>query len=292
MLWNANVSAKLRDGPAMTQSTLREELRFEGVGLHSGAATTMRIRPTEIDSGLTFVLSSAAARTSVRVPATAEYVIDTSRATVIGRDGASVSTIEHVLSALFGMGISNADIEVSGPEVPVLDGSATMYAKAIAQSGTLAQDAPRTEFHLDAPFELRSGDRAVILLPASEFRVRFIAEFPAPVGAQYFNGSIDPLTYAREIAGARTFGYLHEVQALRDRGLALGGSLENALVFDADGPMQPLRWPNEVVRHKVLDLVGDFALLGAWPCCEVVAIKSGHELHARVTQALRERSRG
>ncbi len=291
MLWSASASAKRHDDAPVMQTTLRDDLTFEGVGLHSGAPASMHIRPTEAGSGLTFVLAGGAGR-PVRVPATAEYVIDTSRATVIGRDGASVSTIEHVLSALFGMGVSNADIEVRGPEIPVLDGSSVIYAQAIESVGTVDQGVVRKEFVLDAPFEMRRGDRAVIILPAPEFRVRFVAEFAAPVGVQYFDGVIDPATYASEIASARTFGYLHEVEALRARGLALGGSLENALVFDAEGPMQPLRWPNEVVRHKVLDLIGDFSLLGAWPRFEIVAIKSGHELHAQVTQALRERHRG
>ena len=289
MLWNANASAEHHDDAPVMQTTLRDALIFEGVGLHTGVHATMRIRPADRRSGLTFVLSTGQAGGSIRIPATAQYVIDTSRATVIGRDGASVSTIEHILSALFGMGISNADIEVAGPEIPALDGSSKIYAEAIAGVGAVDQGMARKEIVLDEPFELRLGDRAVIALPAEEFRVRFVAEFPGPVGTQYFDGVIDPRTYIDEIAPARTFGYLHEVEGLRARGLALGGSLENALVFDADGPMQPLRWPNEVVRHKVLDLIGDFALLGAWPRCEIVAIKSGHELHALATRALRGR---
>ena len=129
----------------------------------------------------------------------------------------------------------------------------------------------------------------VALFPSQEFRIRFVADFPEPVGTQYYNGAVEAQTYRDEIAAARTFGYLHEVEALRARGLALGGSLDNAIVFAPDGPMQPLRWPNEVVRHKVLDLIGDFALLGAWPLCEVVAIKSGHALHAEATRELRAR---
>src|SRR5581483_3707078 len=122
---------------------------------------------------------------------------------------------------------------------------------------------------------------------APEFAVRFVADFPPPVGTQYFRTTVAPESYRQDIAGARTFGYLHEIEALRARGLALGGSLENALVFGPDGPLQPLRWPDEAVRHKVLDLIGDLALLGAWPQCEIVAIKSGHELHAALARELR-----
>jgi UDP-3-O-[3-hydroxymyristoyl] N-acetylglucosamine deacetylase len=267
----------------MMQATLRAPVSFDGVGLHTGARASVEVRPAAPNSGLTFSLGS------IRVPATAEYVIDTSRATVLGRDGASVSTTEHLLSALFAMGVSNADIVVTGPEIPVRDGSAAEFVAAIEAAGVEMQGAARATVSLEHPMTVQNGDRMVAIVPSSEFRVRFVADFPAPVGTQYFYGVVDAATYATEIAAARTFGYLHEVEALRARGLALGGSLDNAIVFAPDGPMQPLRWPNEVVRHKVLDLIGDFALLGAWPLCEIVAIKSGHALHAQAARELRAR---
>jgi UDP-3-O-[3-hydroxymyristoyl] N-acetylglucosamine deacetylase len=267
----------------MMQATLSAPFRFEGVGLHTGASASVEVHPAPLDSGITFVLGA------VRFPATAEYVVDTSRATVLGRGGATVSTTEHLLSALFAMGVSNAEIVVDGPEIPVRDGSAAAFVAAIESAGVLSQNAPRATISLERPLSIQDGDRMVVVLPSDEFRVRFVADFPAPVGTQYYYGPVEPAAYALEIAAARTFGYLHEVEALRARGLALGGSLENAIVFAPDGPMQPLRWPNEVVRHKVLDLIGDFALLGAWPLCEVVAIKSGHALHAQATRELRAR---
>jgi UDP-3-O-[3-hydroxymyristoyl] N-acetylglucosamine deacetylase len=267
----------------MMQATLRAAVRFDGVGLHTGAQASVEVRPAAPNSGLTFALGS------IRVPATAEYVIDTSRATVLGRDGASVSTTEHLLSALFAMGVSNAEIVVTGPEIPVRDGSAAEFAAAIDAAGLETQGVARPILSLEHPMTVQNGDRMVAIVPSTEFRVRFVADFPAPVGTQYYYGVVDAPTYAAEIAAARTFGYLHEVEALRARGLALGGSLDNAIVFAPDGPMQPLRWPNEVVRHKVLDLIGDFALLGAWPLCEIVAIKSGHALHAQATRELRAR---
>ncbi len=267
----------------MTQATLREPLRFEGVGLHTGVPARVEVRPAAPNSGLTFVLGG------VRVPAVAENVVDTSRATVLGRDGATVSTTEHLLSALFAMGATNAEIVVDGPEIPVRDGSSKEFADAFAAVGMQPQAAARTTMSVEQPFVVQNGDRLIAVLPSTEFRVRFVADFAPPIGTQYFYGAVAPETYRSEIAAARTFGYLEEVEALRARGLALGGSLDNALVFAPDGPMQPLRWPNEVVRHKVLDLIGDFALLGAWPLCEIVAVKSGHELHALATRALRAR---
>lgn len=269
----------------LTQTTLRAPFAIEGVGLHTGAKVRVEVRPAPLDAGLSFVVDDR-----VRFPATVEYVVDTSRATVVGSGSATVSTVEHLLSALWGMGVSNAEIAVTGPEIPVADGSAGEFARAIATAGIVDQGAARATFSLEEPFELRDGDRTFVALPSDALRVRFVADFPAPVGTQYFSGTIDPQTYLAEIANARTFGYMHEVEALRARGLAIGGSLENAIVFDDDGPMQPLRWPNEVVRHKVLDLLGDLALLGAWPQFDIVAIKSGHAMHAAVTRALREKN--
>lgn len=269
------------------QKTLRKAVHLEGVGLHTGSHAVVDVLPAQADSGIAFTLLSGGK--SVTVPATAEHVVDTSRATVVGRDGASVSTTEHLLSALLAAGVSNAEIRVEGREIPIADGSAREFFDAIESAGIVSQTSPRPVFAPTEPFVVQSADRMVAVLPAPAFRVRFVADFPAPIGTQYFYGEIDAALYRDEIAGARTFGYLHEVEALRARGLALGGSLDNALVFAPDGPMQPLRWPNEVVRHKVLDLIGDFALLGAWPQAEIVAIKSGHELHALVARELRAR---
>jgi UDP-3-O-[3-hydroxymyristoyl] N-acetylglucosamine deacetylase len=264
----------------MMQATLRDTLRFEGIGLHTGSPAAVEVRPACVDRGISFVLG----RTSI--PAEAEYVIDTSRATVLGRDGSSVSTTEHLLSALFGMGVSNAEIHVDGPEIPAGDGSAAAFVAAIDACGLQVQDETRRVMQLQSPSWVRSGDRMIAAFPATSFRVRFVADFPSPIGTQYFDGRIDSEAYRQELAGARTFAYLHEIEALWARGLGRGGSLENALVFTPDGPMQPLRWPDEAVRHKVLDLIGDLSLLGAWPQFEVVAIKSGHELHASITRAL------
>jgi UDP-3-O-[3-hydroxymyristoyl] N-acetylglucosamine deacetylase len=264
------------------QHTLSERLQFDGVGLHTGADATVRIVPQPARAGLRFSISGGPS-----FAASTDHVVETRRATVLGDGTSTVSTVEHVLSALFAMGVDNALIEVDGPEIPVLDGSAAPYADAILAAGLVEQDAPRAYFSVDRSFVFEDGDAAVVVTPSEGFRIRFAVDFAAPVGAQYLDAAIDAATYRSEIAQARTFGYLHEVEALRDAGLARGGSLDNALVFAPDGPLTPLRWPNEVVRHKALDLIGDFALLGAWPAFEVIAIKSGHRLHAKAVAALR-----
>lgn len=267
------------------QATVREPVEFDGVGLHTGARCRAVVVPATTDAGLTFVSGS------MRIPALVDNVIDTERATVIGANGVSISTTEHLLSALFAMGVSNAEIQVDGPEIPICDGSAAVFCEAIAAAGITAQNAQRTTLELNEPLYVRDGDKLVAAFPAPSLRVRFLADFPSPIGTQYFYDEIDEASYVRDIAAARTFAYLHEVQALLERGLARGGSLDNALVFAPEGPMQPLRWHNEAVRHKTLDLIGDLALLGAWPQCEILAVKSGHELHAEMTRALRDRSR-
>jgi UDP-3-O-[3-hydroxymyristoyl] N-acetylglucosamine deacetylase len=263
------------------QTTLREPVAFEGVGLHSGAPCRVEIRPAAADSGLRFVSAG------IEIPALAEYVVETARATVVGKDGVTISTVEHLLAALFGMGIANAELRVDGPEIPVTDGSAKVFAEGIASAGIATQREVRARFVPSSPTFARDGDRLVIVLPAATFRVKFMADFPSPIGTQLFDGGIDSEVFLKEIAGARTFGYVHEVESLLKRGLAKGGTLENALVFAPSGPLQPLRWDNEPVRHKVLDLLGDFALLGAWPQCEIVAFKSGHKLHCITTAQLR-----
>jgi len=268
----------------MHQQTLRDVLEFEGTGLHTGAPARIRIRPQVAGSGLRFRLVAG----NVTFPAHAEYVLETRRATVVGVGEHRVSTVEHVLAALFAMGVDNASIEVEGPEIPVMDGSSAAFAEAIAKVGLADQHARRPEFTLEQPMIFHDGEALLVVAPAERFRIRFAVDYAPPIGAQFIDATVTPDYFIREIAPARTFGYLHEVEALRKAGLARGGSLDNALVFAPDGPLTPLRWPNEVVRHKVLDLIGDLALLGAWPRCDVISVKSGHRLHARAASALRQ----
>jgi UDP-3-O-[3-hydroxymyristoyl] N-acetylglucosamine deacetylase len=267
----------------MIAATLAAPVQFSGLGLHTGAPAAIQIQPAQAGTGIYFDVEG------VRIPATSEYAFESPLATVLGINGTTISTTEHVLSALLAYGVSDAAILLKGPEVPILDGSARPYVEAIGGVGVRELDAERAVFAPDAPFEIRTGDKAVIVLPSNEFRVRVVSDFPLPIGSQYFDAAITPELYRDQIAGARTFAFLRDVEAMRTRGLARGGSLENALVYADDGPMQPLQWPNEVVRHKVLDLIGDLALLGAWPQCEVIAIKSGHALHTRLTRELRKR---
>lgn len=266
------------------QTTLRDAIAFEGAGLHTGAPARVRVLPAPAGHGLRFRLKDGAG--AVEFPARADYVVDTARATVLGKDGHRVSTVEHLLSAILGCGLDNALIEVEGPEIPVEDGSSKIFADAIEAAGLATLHEARARWIPTEPRVFRDGDKLLVVAPAASFRVRMTVDYPHPVGAQYAELEITPESYRAEIAPSRTFGFLHEVEALIKRGLAQGGTLENAAVFGPDGPLAPLRSPLEPVRHKILDLVGDFALLGAYPQCEVIAIKSGHKLHCLAVREL------
>ncbi|MBC5815601.1 MAG: UDP-3-O-acyl-N-acetylglucosamine deacetylase, partial [Candidatus Eremiobacteraeota bacterium] len=172
------------------QQTLREPIGFEGVGIHTGAPCHVEITPAQPGSGLVFELEGG-----VRVPAVAENVVETARATVIGKEGASVSTVEHLLAALFGMGIDNAAIAVNGPEIPVVDGSAKAFADRISQAGVVSQNEIRQRLIVSSPQFFRDADRTIVILPAARFRVRFVADFAPPVGTQYFDGEITPALF-------------------------------------------------------------------------------------------------
>ncbi|MBV8300158.1 MAG: UDP-3-O-[3-hydroxymyristoyl] N-acetylglucosamine deacetylase [Candidatus Eremiobacteraeota bacterium] len=263
------------------QTTLRDAIAFEGAGLHTGAPASARVLPAPAGHGLQFRLNG-----QVQFPARGDYVVDTARATVLGAGGHRVSTVEHLLSALLGCGVDNALIEVEGPEIPVEDGSAKVFADAVAAVGLATLHEARRRWIPTEPRVFRDGEKLLIVAPASAFRVRMTIDYPSPVGSQYVEAEITPETYRAEIAPNRTFGFLHELEALRGRGLAQGGTLDNAVVFGPEGPLKPLRSPYEPARHKILDLVGDFALLGAYPQCEVIAIKSGHKLHCTAVREL------
>jgi UDP-3-O-[3-hydroxymyristoyl] N-acetylglucosamine deacetylase len=264
------------------QTTLRDAIAFEGAGLHTGMPARVRVLPAPAGHGLRFRLDD-----KVEFPARADFVVDTVRCTVLGAAGHRVSTVEHLLSALLGCGVDNALIAVDGPEIPVEDGSAKNFADAIDAVGLTTLHEARIRWLPAEPRIFHDGEKLLVVAPAPSFRVRMTIDYPAPIGAQYVEAEITPEAYRREVAPNRTFGFLHEVEALVKRGLAQGGTLENAVVFGPDGPLAPLRDQCEPARHKILDLVGDFALLGAYPQCEVIAIKSGHKLHCMAVRELR-----
>ncbi len=265
------------------QHTLARDFTLRGVGLHTGGASAVTVGPAPANAGFSFVLADGE-----RIAATPDAVRSTVRCTTLGSERGVVNTVEHVLAALTGMGVDNATIAVQGDEVPILDGSALPFARAIVEAGVVEQPAARRVLELREPVWFEDDDKLLAILPADEFSISFFVSFPEPVGHQFLaTPPITPDYFLREIAPNRTFGFKHEIEALAAAGLARGGSLDNAVVIDTDGYMSELRFPDEVVRHKALDLIGDFALIGMYLRARVIAIKSGHALHVAAARALR-----
>jgi UDP-3-O-acyl N-acetylglucosamine deacetylase len=265
------------------QRTLAREFTLHGVGLHTGCEAGVKVAPAPVDAGFSFALEDGS-----RIAATPEAVRSTVRCTTLASPSCVVNTVEHVLAALVGMDVDNALISMSGIEVPIVDGSALPFARAIAEAGVVEQAAPRRVLEVREPVWQRDGDKLLVIVPAPAFAIDFFVSFPEPVGGQFLTTpAITPDYFLREIAPARTFAFRAEVDALVAQGLARGGSLDNAVVVDSDGYMGDLRFPDEIVRHKALDLIGDFALIGMYPRCRVIALRTGHAMHVAAARALR-----
>ncbi len=271
------------------QHTILSTVTLSGIGLHSGAETTLRIRPADAYQGITFVRIDVADRVNV-IPARWDMVVDTRLCTVIGNaDGVTVGTIEHIMAALRACGIDNAMIELDGPEVPIMDGSSAPFVAAILETGLKTQTAPRRAIKIMKDVTLTEGDKSVTLKPAVGSRFRAEIEFSHPsIGRQAYEVEMLSDQFINDIADARTFGFVHEVNALRAQGLALGGSLENAIVLDQTGVMNEdgLRYEDEFARHKVLDAVGDIYLAGAPIIGLYDAFKPGHALNNQILRQL------
>jgi UDP-3-O-[3-hydroxymyristoyl] N-acetylglucosamine deacetylase len=258
------------------------------VGLHSGAPVHLTLRPAPVDSGVVFARTDRAPGAEIRAHPS---VVKSSRlATTLGRGDVSVGTVEHLFAALFGLSIDNVRVEVDGPELPIMDGSAAPFVYLLRSAGILAQPAPRPVLRLRRPLEVRDGDRSIRIEPARTFRIAYAIDFEHPaIGRQEYRvDSLDSEHFEREISAARTFGFLNEVRSLWDEGLAYGGSLDNTVVLDDTGVVNRdgLRWPDEFVRHKVLDLLGDLAILGVAIQGRIQVERGGHALHQKLVAAI------
>jgi len=272
--------------------TIKSEIELSGIGLHSGEQTRVRVLPAAVGEGRYFVRVDLPG--TPIIPAKIEAVSQTALSTELtGTTDAQIRTVEHLLAALAGMGADNARIEVDGPEVPLLDGSALVWVEAIARVGLVAQELVHSPENgqnspLLNPVWVRHGDAFAAALPAAETRFSYGIDFDEPaIGNQWYSWSPEAESFASAIAPARTFGLARQVDQLRQAGLIKGGSLENALVCDRSGWLNPpLRFANEPVRHKILDLVGDLSLLGTWPTAHYLAYKASHNLHIQLGLAL------
>ena len=271
--------------PRSTQpQTLSREITISGHGLHSNRPCTVRLVPVNAPAGLSFLHTP----TGIEIPAKAELAGDLVLSTTLVKDGIRLQTIEHLLSALSGLEVEHLRIEVDAEELPILDGSAAPWVDAILQAGIRTLEGRRRFMKITHPMEVRNGNRWIRVLPFDGLRLRYVIDFPIPaLGRQSRELSLTPDKYRRELGSARTFCLAQEIDQMRARGLALGGSLDNAVVFGADGPLnESLRFEDEAVRHKMLDLVGDLALLGAPLLGLVEAHAAGHALHVALAQAI------
>lgn len=273
------------------QTTIAQPFTCSGVGLHSGEEVTVSVQPASAGEGRYFVRTDLPAMP--KIPATVTAVTQTEMSTALGQGDATVRTVEHLLSALIGQGIDNVRIEISGCEVPLLDGSAQAWVEALETAGQKSCHLPRhSGITLESPVWVQEKDKIAAAFPAAETRLSYGIDFSvSAIGQQWYSWYPERESYGSAIAPARTFVLAEQVSALREAGLIKGGSLENALVCNEQGWLNPpLRFANEPVRHKLLDLVGDLSLLGTLPRIHIFAYKASHQLHIRLAQRLIEAS--
>jgi UDP-3-O-[3-hydroxymyristoyl] N-acetylglucosamine deacetylase len=267
------------------QRTLRRQISCAGIGLHSGNKVTLTLKPAPPDSGVVFRRTDL----GLEIPATVKHVAAFQYATVLGRDGATVDTVEHLLAALVSVGIDNIVVELNHNEVPIMDGSAAPFLYLIQEAGIRRLSAPRRYLKILRPVQIANGDKRIAIYPSDHFKVTYTISFDHPMlRHQSRTERITEYSFAESIAPARTFGFLKEVESLRQNGLALGGSLENAIVIGDAGVLNALRFEDEFVRHKILDAIGDLALVGHPIIGHVVAHRAGHALHTALAARLLE----
>jgi UDP-3-O-[3-hydroxymyristoyl] N-acetylglucosamine deacetylase len=260
-----------------------------GVGVHTGDRVRLAVRPAPAGTGIVFVRTDIRDRDN-RIPVSGEAVVDARLNTMIeNAAGVRLSTIEHLMAAFAALGVSNAVVEVDGPELPILDGSALQFVQLLDRAGFRRQEAPVRYIEILEPIRVQDGDKSAALLPCDRYEMRFEIDFDTPViGNQVVDFVVDEQTFRDEIMAARTFGFAHEVEALRRAGLARGGSLENAVVIDGDQILNPggLRMEREFVKHKALDAIGDLYVLGAPLLGRYEGVKAGHAINNLLVRAL------
>lgn len=260
-----------------------------GVGVHTGDRVRLAVRPAPVGTGIVFVRTDIRDRDN-RIPVSGEAVVDARLNTMIeNAAGVRLSTIEHLMAAFAALGVSNAVVEVDGPELPILDGSALQFVQLLDRAGFRRQEAPVRYIEILEPIRVQDGDKSAALLPCDRYEMRFEIDFPTPViGNQVVDFVVDEQTFRDEIMAARTFGFAHEVEALRKAGLARGGSLENAVVIDGDQILNPggLRMEREFVKHKALDAIGDLYVLGAPLLGRYEGVKAGHHINNLLVREL------
>lgn len=270
----------------MNQTTISQSVETTGIGLHTGVEVNLCLRPAPENTGYIFVRTDL---DNFEIPASVEYISHCSYATTLMRRGVVLSTCEHLLSALRGFGVDNCFIELDNIEIPIMDGSSENFVELLEKAGLTKQKASRRSFQVIKKVEFEQGDRRMSVEPSNRYEIECVIDFPHPfINKQSFHFVFENGSFGKEIASARTFGFTSEIETLRKANLALGGSLDNAIVLTPDGMLNDtaLRFENEFVRHKILDIIGDFALLGMPILGKITAEKSGHSVHASLMSKL------
>ncbi len=268
------------------QRTLKNSIHCEGIGLHSGRPVRLLIKPAPVDAGIVFIRTDLGRRT---IAAVAANTGATSHATTLSENGASVQTVEHLLAAFAGLAIDNVFIEIDAEEVPIMDGSAAPFIRLIADAGIAPQEKLRPLLKIIKPVFVRDGNKQIAIWPSETPSISYFIDFNHPMlRKQSLQYTPSEESFLREVADARTFGFLSDVKALQAKGLAKGASLDNAVALGEDSVLnkEGLRYKDEFVRHKILDLIGDFSLVGMPVIGHIVAHKSGHALNARMVSKL------
>jgi len=267
------------------QRTIAKAVSCSGVGLHSGKKVDLRLVPAPMDAGIVFIRTDIDHGRSAKVAASVGRVAATSLSTILSENSTMVHTVEHLLSALSGMQIDNLFVELNSEELPIMDGSAAPFVALLQEAGIVEQPKPQPQIKILEPIKVEQNGKQVMIKPAPSYKISYTIEFDHnTVSKQYYHYEASPASYQREIAAARTFGFLSEVETLWAQGYAKGGSLENAVIIGEDGVLnkEGLRYPDEFVRHKVLDLIGDLSLLGMPLIGHLIAVRSGHALHTEL----------
>jgi UDP-3-O-[3-hydroxymyristoyl] N-acetylglucosamine deacetylase len=267
------------------RKTINAKVGISGIGLHSGIYTRLELQPAQAGSGITFIRADL---DGLRIPALQASTTALDYATTVGKDDVSVGTVEHLLSAIMACGITDVDIRIDGPEVPIIDGSAVPFVHLIDAAGVRELNSDVEVLRIHQPIEVVDGEKSIRIVPSNRLILKYRIDFPhRAIGKQSFHFDFHHDNFLRKIAPARTFGFLKEVEKLRQAGLARGGTVENCIVLDDKGVMNgPLRFRDEFVRHKILDLVGDLALIGRPVVGEITAYKAGHAMHSRFVEKI------
>lgn len=268
-------------GLSVYQQTIAQPLTFHGFGIHTGKFCEVTLTPLKEDQGIVFLVDGATVKYS------AENIIGDSRGTLVNVGNSQVMTVEHLISAIAGLGIDNILIDVEGPEIPIKDGSPNFFVQKILEAGIKKQDKEKKFFKIKNKEILIYEDKSILVLPAETFKVTFLIDYNHPlINTDIAIFDLVKNDYVKELSKARTYGFTHEVEYLLNKGLAQGATLENAIVIGPNGFSTELRYPDELVRHKIIDFIGDIMALGAIPLGHFIAIKSGHEFNQRFVRKL------